>query len=80
MLPELEMTKTYHKDPKSGEKNKGFGKPATAWRLTDSQGKNYWIQPHRHNISPNLPMGVRMAVKVFGGKVVKARCLEEENN
>ena len=78
-LPDIEVTKTYHKVPGANERSgkDNFGRPAIAWRVTDAAGKNYWLQPHRFNLHPELPMGTRIAIKAFGGKVVKARRLAE---
>lgn len=65
-LPELSVKKTYHKAPEtSGGKE--------AWRVTDSQGNNYWMQPAKFKISDNLPLGSSLSIKVFNGKVVSCR-------
>lgn len=71
-LPTVVMTKTYHKKPDPTKTGSGFNKPVTAWRLTDSNGNNLWIQPHRFRINPDLPTGTRVNVSIFSGKVVKA--------
>lgn len=73
-LPAIEATKTYHKDAKE---NPGGKYPTTpiAWRVTDAKGQNYWIQPHRHKIRPDLPLGTRLSIRVFNGKAVKAELI-----
>lgn len=71
-LPDVAVTKTYHKEPRPGEESKFPGqKPATAWRLTDKDGNNYWIQPHRHGLDPALAIGTAFIAKIHGGKAVK---------
>ena len=76
-LPEIRVTKTYHKNPDPSAAAKGFGKPAAAWRVTDEQGTNYWLQPHRFNIDAALRCGTPLLVRIHNGKPVKAR-LESE--
>ncbi|MDE6718192.1 MAG: hypothetical protein K2J70_08385 [Muribaculaceae bacterium] len=73
-LPELETTKTYHKEPsvtidKFGNKRK----QPVAWRVTDASGCNYWFTPERFGISPTLALGEKILVKIHGEKVVSAR-------
>lgn len=70
-LPELEVQKTYHKAPAPGERNK-YGVPPIVWRVTDSSGMNYWLQPHRFKIQPHLPIGTMLRIRVSNGKPVKA--------
>lgn len=71
-LPEIAMSKTYHKDPQPNA-NARFGKPAVAWRMTDCEGRNIWFNPHRYGIDPSLPNGTRLLVKAYNGKIVQAR-------
>ena len=52
-LPEIEVTKTYHKIP--SETDTRFRNNKIAWRLTDSNGHNFWINPGRMRINPDLP-------------------------
>lgn len=69
-LPVINVTKTYHKNP-DPSKNK-YGRPVVAWRVTDSEGNNYWLQPHRFNIPANLPTGTVLSIRVYDGRPVKA--------
>lgn len=71
-LPEVAVKKTYHKP---ADPTKGAG-GRTAWRVTDSDGHNYWLQPAKFNIPDNIPLGTPLSIKVFNGKVVAAK-LEE---
>ena len=63
------MTKTYHKPPTDKCKY-------TAWRVTDSNGQNFWLQPHRWGINPDLPHGTALHVRLHLGKVVHAEVCE----
>lgn len=72
-LPSLSVTKTYHKKASSDESKSGFGKSSVAWRVTDKTGKNYWINPLRFNLNPNLPIGCNLTVRICNGKVVNAK-------
>lgn len=65
----IEMVKTYHKPPSDKCK-------FTAWRVTDSQTNNYWLQPHRWGIDPDLPHGSRLQIRLHLGKVVHAQVLK----
>ena len=70
-LPSVKVVKTYHKDevpPKPGSRRP----TPIAWRLTDGQGNNYWIQPHRYNLRPDLKLGTKLLIKVHDGKAVAA--------
>ena len=69
-LSEVVAIKTFHKNPPADSR---YGRPATAWRLTDEAGTNYWIQPHRYRINPDMPNGTRVAIKLHMGKPVAAR-------
>lgn len=72
-LPEIEVKKTYHKPATETTDKYGTRRPGqTAWRVTDSQGNNYWFNPGRYGIQENLPTDTQLKVKVYGGKVVKA--------
>ena len=74
VLPEVQVRKTYHKP--AAETTDRYGKRRqgqTAWRVTDAEGNNYWLNPVRYGIQEDLPPETRLAVKIFGGKVVKAR-------
>ena len=74
ILPEIEARKTYHKaaaETTDRYGNRRMGQ--TAWRLTDSNGANYWFNPGKYAIQENLPADTRVRIKVYGGKVVKAR-------
>lgn len=73
-LPEIPVRKTYHKPAAETMDRYGNRRPGqTAWRVTDSEGNNYWFNPGRYGIREDLPADTQLAVKVFGGKVVKAR-------
>ena len=71
-LPSLTVTKTYHKKPSTDERKSGYGSPSVAWRVTDKDGNNYWINPRRFNLNPDLPLGCSLTVWIINGKVVKA--------
>ena len=74
ILPEIEARKTYHKaaaETTDRYGNRRMGQ--TAWRLTDSNGANYWFNPGKYGIPEDLPADTRVRIKVYGGKVVKAR-------
>ena len=70
-LTPLEVRKTYHKMPKEGETDK-FGNAEIAWRVTDENGGNFWFQPCRFGIEPQLPLGTSLLIKIYNGKIVKA--------
>lgn len=72
-LPEIRVTKNYHKIP--NPKAAGFGRPAVAWRVADENGTNYWLQPHRFGIDPELPIGTSLMIRVHGKKPVKGRLI-----
>ena len=75
-LPEVPVKKTYHKAATETTDRYGNRRPGqTAWRVTDAEGNNYWFNPGRYGIREDLPMESQVAVKVFGGKVVKARVI-----
>lgn len=72
-LPEIPVRKTFHKP--ATETTDRYGKRRqgqTAWRVTDSEGNNYWFNPAKHGIPENLPTDTELRAKVFNGKVVKA--------
>lgn len=73
-LPETPVRKTYHKA--AGEATDRYGRRRmnpTAWRVTDEAGANYWFNPGRFGIDENLPADTYLCVKIFAGKIVKAR-------
>lgn len=75
-LPETEARKTYHKP--AAETTDRYGNRRmgqTAWRVTDSNGANYWFNPGKYGIPEDLPRDTRVMLKVFGGKVVRAHLL-----
>lgn len=74
-LPPVSVAKTYHKNPDPS--GKGYGKRFVAWRVTDEEGHNYWLQPHRHGINPELPAGTKLVIRVHNGKAVKAELAKE---
>lgn len=73
-LPVTVARKTYHKVgatlPDKYGRNRT--KPA-AWRATDEKGNNYWFTPVQFGIDENLPVSTELLLKVFQGKVVKAK-------
>lgn len=74
-LPIVRVRKTYHKNPDSNaaqNNNRNFGKPAVAWRVTDADGNNYWLQPHRFGIQPDLPLGTSLQIRLHNNRPVKA--------
>ncbi|MDE6560056.1 MAG: hypothetical protein K2K75_01600 [Muribaculaceae bacterium] len=78
-LPEIPVRKTYHKPAAETTDRYGNRRPGqTAWRVTDSEGNNYWFNPGRFGIREDLPADTQLAVKIFGGKVVKARLIIED--
>ncbi|MDE7346780.1 MAG: hypothetical protein K2N48_08595 [Muribaculaceae bacterium] len=75
-LPEIPVRKTYHKPGTETTDRYGKRRPGqTAWRVTDAEGNNYWFNPGRYGIPEELPADTQLAVKIFGGKVVKARAV-----
>ena len=73
-LPETETRKTYHKaasETTDRYGNRRMGQ--TAWRVTDANGMHYWFNPGKHGLQEDLPADTRVWIKVYGGKVVKAR-------
>ena len=74
ILPETETKKTYHKAAAESSDRYGNRRMGqTAWRVTDSNGTNYWFNPGKYGIPEDLPADTRVQIKVYGGKVVKAR-------
>ncbi len=73
VLPAVRVTKTYHKnpDPNAQQTGKGYGKPAVAWRVTDESGTNYWLQPHRFGLQPDLPLGTALDIRLHNSRPVK---------
>ncbi len=72
-LPEILVKKTYHKPAAETTDKYGTRRPGqTAWRVTDSEGNNYWFNPGLYGIQENLPADTQLKVKVYNGKVVKA--------
>ena len=78
-LPDIPVRKTYHKPAAETTDRYGNRRPGqTAWRVTDAEGNNYWFNPGRYGIQEDLPADTQLTVKVFGGKVVKARLIIED--
>lgn len=78
-LPEITVRKTFHKPAAETTDRYGNRRPGQiAWRVTDADGNNYWFNPARVGIREDLPADTQLAVKVFGGKVVKARSIIED--
>lgn len=79
VLPSIKVTKTYHKnpDPNAASTGRGgYGRPAVAWRVTDEAGNNYWLQPHRFGIRPDLPLGTPLSIRLHNSRPVKAELLQ----
>lgn len=74
-LPACEVSKTYHKKGEPGAGRYGNASN-TAWRVTDAEGKNYWIQPRRFNIPEELPLGTRLTLRLHNSRPVKATLIE----
>lgn len=76
-LPEIRVTKNYHKE--SREETDRYGRrriaPA-AWRVADSRGTSYWLTPEQHGIDASLPHGTGLDIRVHNRKVVTARVAE----
>lgn len=78
-LPEIPTKKTYHKPGEETTDRYGNRRMAqTAWRVTDTEGVNYWFNPGKYGIPEDLPADTRVLIKVYGGKLVKARLATEE--
>lgn len=78
-LPAIHVTKTYHKNPDSNQQQAGrggYGKPSVAWRVTDSEGNDYWLQPHRFRIAADLPLGTPLKIRVHNSRPVKADLIQ----
>lgn len=65
LLPEISVKKTYHKAATSDT--------PIAWRVTDDNGENYWLQPHKFGLQADLPKGAALLIRVNNRKVVTAR-------
>lgn len=79
VLPSVKVTKTYHKNPDPNAApigRKGYGRPVVAWRVTDEAGNNYWLQPHRFGIQPDLPLGTPLSIRLHNSRPVKAELLQ----
>lgn len=75
-LPAVRTRKNYHKNPDTANARPGWKKPSgPAWRVADESGVNYWFQPQRFGISPDLPMGTEVVVRILNGKIVHAALL-----
>lgn len=75
-LPSIRVVKTYHKNPRANQAQQGngrYGMTAAAWRVTDADGNNYWLQPHRFRIPANLPEGTPLIIFLHGSRPVMAR-------
>lgn len=71
LLPEISVKKTYHKAATSDT--------PIAWRVTDANGENFWLQPHRFGLRQELPKGTELLVRVNNRKVVTAREASDSN-
>ncbi|MBD5290729.1 MAG: hypothetical protein HDS24_01450 [Bacteroides sp.] len=70
-LPLLAVAKTYHKA--AADKIDRYGrkrKKPVAWRVTDESGAHYWFEPSAFGLSEDLPIGTKLQIRLFGGKVV----------
>ncbi|MDE5713441.1 MAG: hypothetical protein K2I16_07460 [Muribaculaceae bacterium] len=72
-LPALYVVKTYHKQPSQTDMSAGYSNTTIAWRVTDNEGKNYWLQPHRYKMDTSLPLGTPLFIQIHNGKVVNAK-------
>lgn len=74
-LPEIVVRKTFHKVPTREEvkRFKSYIEPCIAWRLNDDAGNAYWIQPHRFDLDPEMPIGSVFTIRVHKGRCVKLR-------
>lgn len=75
-LTPLVATKTYHK-PSAPDPKSRSGMSPVAWRLTDAEGNNYWIQPHRFKMAPDHPVGTRVSIRLHNGRAVSAELLPD---
>ena len=71
-LPPIAVTKTFHKNSAPDSTGHGYGTQPTVWRVTDDHGHNYWLHPQRFNLSPDIPLGTPLIIRVHDGKPVKA--------
>lgn len=83
-LPEIRVVKTYHKNPDANAANGSTGRgyntrPATAWRVTDETGTNYWLQPHRFGLPADLPLGAPLLIRLHAGRPVHVRLLPQQS-
>lgn len=82
-LPPVKVTKTYHKKPATtapASENGKYNRPAAvAWRVTDETGNNYWLQPHRFGINPELPLGTILNIRLHNSRPVKAELCENQD-
>lgn len=76
MLPDIEVSKDYHKE--GGESRFGKGKTPAAWRVVDVDGDRYWLTPSRFGIDPNLPIGTMLVTKIADGKIIHAHLLPDQ--
>ena len=79
-LPSQEAKKTYHKPAQTPapDSNPRHRAQLTAWRVTDSNGTNYWFNPAKHNIREDLPHGTRLLIRTIGNRIVRAELVESE--
>lgn len=73
-IPAITARKTYHKRAQPASPSPAGWKKATetAWRVTDGQGRNYWFQPSRYGIDPELPLGTPLSIRLHNDKIVHA--------
>lgn len=78
MLPVVKVSKTFHKNPDANPSESWqarYGKPVVTWRVTDEAGNNYWLQPHRFGIQPDLPVGTQLHIRLHACRPVKAELI-----
>lgn len=79
ILPAIDVRKTYHKVPTPAEETRfgAKGDRGISWRVTDTEGRNYWFQPSRFNIDPNYPGNPRLRIRLHSNRVVHAELIED---
>lgn len=76
-LPRLKVVKSFHKVPSPDDiaRLRPGQRAAIAWRVTDDEGRNYWLQPHRYNLPPELPVGSQLHISLLNGRIVNAELI-----
>lgn len=77
-LPPVMTRKTYHKEASEGaDKFGNHRRKPVAWRVADEKGNNYWLTPRQFMVAEDLPLGTRVCIRLYNGKVVSANVILE---